>query len=74
MQDVYKNIEEYNLRSKRKILIVLDHLIADIINIKELNPIVTELVIRGRKIDISVVTITQSYFRVPKDVRLYTFF
>ena len=74
MQDVYKNIEEYNLRSKRKILIVLDHLIADIINIKELNPIVTELVIRGRKIDISIVTITQSYFRVPKDVRLYTFF
>ena len=74
MQDIYKNIEEYNLRSKRKILIVLDHLIADIINIKELNPIVTELVIRGRKIDISVVTITQSYFRVPKDVRLYTFF
>ena len=74
MQDVYKNIEEYNLRSKRKILIVLDHLITDIINIKELNPIVTELVIRGRKIDISVVTITQSYFRVPKDVRLYTFF
>ena len=74
MQDIYKNIEEYNLRSKRKILIVLDHLIADIINIKELNPIVTKLVIRGRKIDISVVTITQSYFRVPKDVRLYTFF
>ena len=55
-------------------MIVLDHLIADIINIKELNPIVTELVIRGRKIDISIVTITQSYFRVPKDVRLYTFF
>ena len=74
MQDIYKNIEEYNLRSKRKILIVLDHLITDIINIKELNPIVTELVIRGRKIDISIVTITQSYFRVPKDVRLYTFF
>ena len=74
MQDIYKNIEECNLRNKRKILIVLDDMIADIINIKELNPIVTELVIRGRKIDISVVTITQSYFRVPKDVRLYTFF
>ena len=58
MRDIYKNIEEYNLRSKRKILIVLDHLIADIINIKELNPIVTELVIRDRKIDISIVTIT----------------
>ena len=58
MQDIYKNIEECNLRNKRKILIVLDDMIADIINIKELNPIVTELVIRDRKIDISVVTIT----------------
>ena len=58
MQDIYKNIEECNLRNKRKILIVLDDMIADIINIKELNPIVTELVIRDRKIDISIVTIT----------------
>ena len=58
MQDIYKNIEECNLRNNRKILIVLDDMIADIINIKELNPIVTELVIRDRKIDISIVTIT----------------
>ena len=58
MQDIYKNIEECNLRNKRKILIVLDDMIADIINIKEFNPIVTELVIRDRKIDISIVTIT----------------
>ena len=45
-------------------------MIADIINNKELNPIVTELFIRGRKLNISVVFITQSYFKVPKDIRL----
>ena len=40
------------------------------INNKKLNPIVTELFIRGRKLGISIVFITQSYFKVPKDVRL----
>ena len=40
------------------------------INNKKLNPIVTELFIRGRKLNISIVFITQSYFKVPKDVRL----
>ena len=47
-------------------------MIADIIKIKKLNSIVTELFIRGRKINISLVFITQSYFKVPKDVRLNT--
>ena len=70
MQDVYKNIEDYNLGKKRKILIVFDDMIADMINDKTLNPIVTELFIRGRKLNISIVFITQSYFKVPKDVRL----
>ena len=70
MQDVYKNIEDYNLGKKRKILIVLDDMIADMINNKKLNPIVSELFIRGRKLNISIVFITQSYFKVPKDVRL----
>ena len=70
IQDVYKNIEEYNINKKRKILIVFDDLIADIINNKELNPIVTELFIRERKLNISVAFITRSYFKVPKDVRL----
>ena len=70
MQDVYKNIEDYNPDKKRKILIVLDEMIADMINNKKLNPVVTELFIRGRKIDISIVFITQSYFKVPKDVTL----
>ena len=42
----------------------------DMINNNKLNPIVTELFIRGRKLNISIVFITQSYFKVPKDVRL----
>ena len=70
MQDVYKNIEGYNLGKKRKILIVFDDIIANMINNKKLNPIVTELFIRGRKLNISIVVITQSYFKVPKDVTL----
>ena len=70
MQDVYKNIEECNPIKKRKILIVFDYMIADMINNNKLNPIVTELFIRGRKLNISIVFITQSYFKVPKDVRL----
>ena len=70
MQDVYKNIEDYNPIIKRKVLIVFDDVIADMINNKKLNPIVTELFIRGRKLNISMAFITQSYFKVPKDVRL----
>ena len=61
MQDVYKNIE---------VLIVFNDMIADMINSNKLNLIVTELFIRGRKLNISIVFITQSYFKVPKDVRL----
>ena len=49
MQDVYKNTEEYNLGKKRKVLIVFDDMIADVINNKKLNPIVTELFIRDKK-------------------------
>ena len=52
MQDVYKNIEDYNLRKNRKVLIVFDDMIADMINNKKLNPAVTELFIRGRKLNI----------------------
>ena len=70
MQDVYKNITEYNPGKKHKILIVFDDMIAGMINNKKLNSIVTELFIRGRKLNISLVFITQSYFKVPKDVRL----
>ena len=63
MQNVYKNIEEYNLGKKRKVLIFFD----DMINNKKLNPIVTELFIRGGKLNISIL-FTQSYFKVPKNV------
>ena len=70
MQDVYKNIEEYNIGKERKTLIVFDDMITDMINNKRLNPVVTELFIRGRKLNMSLVFITQSYFKVPKDVRV----
>ena len=70
MHDVYKNIDNYNPDKENKILIVFDDMIADMINNKKLNSIVTELFIRGRKLNISLVFITQSYFKVPKDVRL----
>ena len=65
IQDVYKNIEDYNPNKKRKILIVFN-----MINNKKLNPVVAELFIRGRKLNISFAFITQSYLKVPKDVRL----
>ena len=72
MHDVYKNIDDYNLDKENKILIVFDDMIADMINNKKLNSIVSELFIRGRKLNISFVFITSSYFRVPKDVTLNT--
>ena len=53
-------------------LIVSDDMISDIIKYKKLNSIVTKLFIRGRKLNISLVFITQSYFKVPKDIRLNT--
>ena len=72
MHDVYKNTDEYNPYKENKILIVFDDMIADMIFNKKLNSIVTELIIRGRKLNISLVFITKSYFKVPKDVRLNT--
>ena len=66
MQDVYKNIEDYNLGKKLKVLIIFDDMIADMINNKKLNPIVTELFIRGRKLNISIICITQSYLKCQK--------
>ena len=72
MQGVYKNINYYNLDKENKILLIFDDMIANMINNKKLNSIVTELFIRGRKLNISLVFITQSYFKVPKEVRLNT--
>ena len=70
MQDVYKNVEDDNSNKRRKVLIGFDDMIADMINNKKLDSIVTELFKRGRKLNISIVFIMQSYFKVPKDVRL----
>ena len=72
MYDVYKNIDEYNPDKENKILIVFDDMIADMMHSKKLNSRVTELIIRGRKLNISLVFTTQSYFKVSKDVRLNT--
>ena len=70
MDHIYKNIEKYNPNKKRKILIVFDDMIAYMLSNRKLNPVVTELLIKGRKVNISVVFITQSYFTVPKDIGL----
>ena len=70
MDDVYENINDYNPIRKRKKLIVFDDMIADIMTNKRFQAIIKELFIRCRKLNISLVFITQSYFSVPKDVRL----
>ena len=70
MDDIYKNIEEYNPNKKRKILIVIYDMIDGMLSNKNINPVVTELFIRGRKLNITLVFITQSYFAVPKNNRL----
>ena len=72
MRDVFKNISYCNPDKENKILAVFDDMIADMIHNKKLDSIVTELFIRGRKLNISLVFVTQSYFKIPKDVRLNT--
>ena len=64
MNDVYKDIAKHNIDKEPKILIVFDDMMANMINNKELNSIVTELLIRGSKLNISLVFITQSYFNI----------
>ena len=59
-----KNIKNYNPNKKRKVLIVFDDMIADMINNKKLNSVVTKLFIRSRKLNISIVFITQSCFKL----------
>ena len=65
MGDIYENIEEYNPNKKHKILIVFEVMIASMLSNKNLNPKVNKLFIRGRKLNIFLVFITQSYFAVP---------
>ena len=68
MNGIYKNIEEYNPNKKRKILIIFDDIIADMLSNKTLNTIVTELFNRERTLNVSVAFITQSYFAVSRDI------
>ena len=70
MDDIYEKIKEYNPNKKRKILIVFDDMISDMLSNKKLNPIVTELFIRGKKLIICIVFIKQYYFSVPKNIKL----
>ena len=60
MDDVYENIYDYDLNRRRKILIVFDEMIADIMKNKKFQAIIKELFIRSRKLNISLVFITQS--------------
>ena len=70
LDDVYENIDDYNPNRKRKILIIFDDMIPDIMTNKQFQAIIKQLFIRCRKLSISLAFITQSYFSVPKDVRL----
>ena len=70
MDDIYKNIEEYKPNNKRKILIALDNIIADTFCKKKPSPFVTELFIRGIKLNIYLSFITQCYFFVPENIIL----
>ena len=70
MGDVYNNIDDYNLKRERKVLIVLDDMIADIMTNKKFQAIIKELFTRCSKLNISYASIPQSYFSVPKEVRL----
>ena len=70
MDDVHENIDDYNPNRKRKFLIVFDEMIVDIMKNKKNQAIIKELFSRCRQLNISFVFTTQSYFSVPKDVRL----
>ena len=70
MDDIYKNIEEYSPNKKHKILIVFYDIIPDMLSNKKLNPIVIDLFIRGRNLNISLAFTPQFYFAVPKNTTL----
>ena len=70
MNDTLDNIKNYNKNRDKKVLIVFDDMIADIMRSEKFKAIVKELFIRCRKLNVSIVFITQSYFRRPKDARL----
>ena len=67
MDDVYEDIDNYNPNRDKKVLTVFDDMIADIMTNKRFQAIIKELLIRCRKLNISLVFITQSYFSIPKE-------
>ena len=73
MDDIYQNINDYNPSRKTKYLIVFDDKIADIKRNKKFQVIIKEFFIRCRNLNISLVFVTQAYFSVPKDVRLFDY-
>ena len=70
MDDIYDEINDYNKKRKKKVLIVFDDMIAHVMSNKKAQQVLKELFIRCRKLNISFCFLTQSYFSVPKDVRL----
>ena len=68
MNDNYENIDEHDPKKKHKILVIFDDIIADMLSDKKDEPIITELFIRGRKLNIFLVFVTQSYFTAPKKI------
>ena len=70
MNDIIDDINNYNKNRDEKVLIIFDYMITVIIRSEKCKAIVKELFIRCRKLNISIVFITQSYFRTPKDARL----
>ena len=70
MNDIYENIENYNKKRKRKVLIVFDDMISHEMSDEKAQRVLKDLFIRCRKLNISLCFLTQSYFSVPKDVRL----
>ena len=70
MDDIFPQIEDYNKKRKRKILIISDDMISHVMSDKKAQQILKDLFIRCRKLNISLCFLTQSYFSVPKDVRL----
>ena len=70
IDDIYENIDNCNPSRKRKILIIFYDMIEVLMTNKKFQSIIKELFIRCRKLNVSLVFITQSYFSVPKDVRL----
>ena len=70
MDDIFENIEDYNKKRKRKVVIVFDNMISHVMSNTKGQQVLKDLFIRCRKLNISLCFLTQSYFSVPKDVRL----